>query len=388
MITTQLPRTQGPLSRAADAIWVGVPLALRRVSTGLAVSSVDGLYLAVRPIVGLAGPPLAFLFGLMVGANHPDFQRVFTEALWLLVVVAVIGSLSGALGLYLTLGFALGDLVMGDHPQWDRLRDPDPLAQYGSMLLLYVLLAMLAVGVPIAAKTFAAELRLPDGVPRPARALVGFGSLVIISVVLVWVWTQSVPLMVRPAFVWANARPTVAAVTTTQARGSVIVIAAVLATMARAAIQLALASPIGRDVARPDRLTTLENRFRTETPVVPLLARLPLLVRLALRAAAITALLAGLYADDQQAGVTFAVLLVAQVVASRLHRLGSYARVTNRVPRVVKLILVIIAVYLVGSTAIPSFVDRPSFMPLLVLAVGAAVLMTLLSPPGRPGASR
>ncbi|HCU52455.1 MAG TPA: hypothetical protein DGG94_22125, partial [Micromonosporaceae bacterium] len=338
MTATPLPQTPNdPLSRAAEGIWVGVPLALRRFSAGLAVSAVDGLYLAIRPIVGLLAPVLVFVLGLIIGVFHPGFDYVFTEALWVLLLIAVVGALSGALGLYLTLGFVLGDLLLGEHPQWDRFGNSDLLdipAQYGSMFLTYALFAMLAVGVPIAAKSFAAEFRLPASVPRAVRALVGLGALVLISGLLVWVWTQSAPLLVRPVFVWADARPTVIAMSTTQENGVWIVILAVLATVGRAFVQLSLANPIGPD-SKPDRMSQLEDRFQTDEPVRPLMSRMPLLVRLFLRAAILTALLSGLYAAFWQAWLTFGVLLFAQVLTSPLLplNLGAYARFMAKIPR-------------------------------------------------------
>ncbi|HEX6684217.1 MAG TPA: hypothetical protein VF062_15545 [Candidatus Limnocylindrales bacterium] len=374
------------IARITDGIWVGVPLALRRFSTGLAVSSVDGLYLAARPLPGLIGPPLMLFVGFIVGAFHPGFEYVFTEALWLLLFVAAVGAISGALGLYLTAGFILGDLALGAHPQWDRFTLGDSFdapAQYGSMLITYALFAMLAVGVPIAAKTFAAEFRLPAETPRALRALVGLGSLVIISGLLVWVWTQSAPLLVRPVFVWADFRPTVAAMFTTQEQGAGIVAVAVAATIARGVFQAVLANPIGtRQTGPGDRMTYLENRFRTDEPVVPLLSRMPLVLRLIVRAAVLTAVLAGLYAAYWQAALTFVVLTLAQFITSPLLplNLGAYARLINKVPRIIRLLIVMVPVYLLGALILPMFLRQESFLPFLLLALVSAVLMTLLSP--------
>jgi hypothetical protein len=168
--TTPIPARPNPLERITDAIWVGVPLTLRRFSAGLTASTVDGLYLAVRPLVGFIAPMATFIFGFLTGAIQPGYTYVFTEAIWLLLLIAVVGAISGAVGFYLTIGFIIGDLLIGDHPQWyywfGGLNPLDIPAQYGSMLLSYALFAMLAVGVPIAAKSFAAEFRLPDSVPR------------------------------------------------------------------------------------------------------------------------------------------------------------------------------------------------------------------------------
>lgn len=384
MTATPLPANPpDPLARAADLIWVTVPLTLRKLSAGLATSTVDGLYLAARPLIGLVAPPVVFLFGLLVGAFHPGFEYVFTEALWLLLFAAVVGAVSGALGSYLTVGFALGDLVLGAHPQWNTYRSDGLLdlpAQLGSQLLTYALFGMLAVGVPLAAKSFAAEFMLPPSVPRAVRALVGLGALVVIAGLLVWVWTQSAPLLVRPVFVWAEARPTVEAMSTTQESGGWIVALAVLATIGRAAVQAVLAAPIGRGGA--DRMTELEDRFRTATPVVPLTARVPLILRLLARALLLTALLSGLYAAYWQAALTFLVLSAAQVITSPLmpFDFGAYARFLARIPRIVRLIVAMVPVYVLGAVIVPLFLDQTSFLPFLLLAVVAAVLMTLLSP--------
>lgn len=382
------------IARLTDGIWVGIPLALRRFSTGLAVSSVDGLYLAARPLPGLIGPPLMLFAGFIIGAFHPGFEYVFTEALWVLLFVAAVGAISGALGLYLTAGFVLGDLGVGDHPQWERFGPFDTFngpAQYGSMLITYALFAMLAVGVPVAAKTFAAEFRMPAQTPRVLRTLVGLGALVIISGLLVWVWTQSAPLLVRPVFVWADFRPTVAAMFTTQEQGAGIVAVAVVATIARGALQAALASPIGTgQSADSDRMTYLENRFRTDERVVPLLSRMPLVLRLLVRAAVLTAVLAGLYAAYWQAVLTFVVLAFAQFITSPLLplNLGTYARLINKVPRIIRLLIVMVPVYLLGALILPMFLRQESFLPFLVLALVAAVLMTLLSPHAREEETR
>ena len=72
----------------------------RRTSAGLAVSTVDGLHLAVRPAIGLLSVPAALAGGFVVGARHPGFADVFTEPLWLLAGLAFLGAVSGTLGLY------------------------------------------------------------------------------------------------------------------------------------------------------------------------------------------------------------------------------------------------------------------------------------------------
>jgi hypothetical protein len=386
MTATPLPTPSPGWARIADAFWVGLPLTLRRYSAGLAVSTVDGFYLAARPVLGAVVPVAAFVAGLGIGAIHPGFEKVFTEALWLLVLFAVVGALSGAAGLYMTVGFALGDLFVGDHPLWRSAQD-GLLAKYGSWLLSYLLIAMLTVGVPIAAKSLAAEFRLRPSTPRGLRALVGLGAMVAITGLLVYAWVQSAPLLVRPVFVWADDPPTLAAIEPLQERGGWVVTFAILAAAARAVAQIILAGRVGQR----DRMSALEDRFRTAEPVVPLLSRLPLPVRLVIRAAFLTLVLAGLYAAFWQALVTFGVLVAAQFLANLLSMKteNTYTRVVNKVPRLVRLLIAVIPVYLLGTAVLGYFISarEQSFLPFLIVTVVSAILMSLLSP-ARPDSRR
>ena len=59
---------------------------------------------------------------------------------------------------------------------------------------------------------------------------------------------------------------------------------------------------------------------------------------------------------------------------------GAYARFIARIPRIIRLIVVMIPVYLLGAVIVPMFLDQTSFFPFLLLAIVSAVLMTLLSP--------
>jgi hypothetical protein len=376
------------LTRLADLVWVDVPLALRRFSAGLAVVAVDGLYLAARPAVGLAVPSAALVLGLLAGAFHPGFELVFTEALWLLMLVAAVGAASGAAGLYLTLGFVLGDLLLGAHPGWTGFGNF--LAKGGAVLLTYTLFAMLAVGVPVAAKSLSAELRLPATVPRAIRALVGLAALIGVSGLLVFGWTQSAPLLVRPLFVWAGGAPTVPSISPLQNSAGWIVAAAVVASIGRAIAQLRLARSIRPGEPRSDRMTELEDRFRTPERVEPLMSRLPLIGRLFLRAAVLTWVLSGLYASIVQALLVFAVVFGAQIVTSPMlpFDLGAYARFMARVPRLARLLVALLPVYFLGSLVIHRFGGGTSFAPFLLMAVVSVVLMTLLNPVPREGAAK
>jgi hypothetical protein len=374
---------------------VGVPLLARRISAGLAVSTVDGLHLAVRPLIGLLSVPAALAGGFVVGARHPGFVDVFTESLWLLVGLAFLGAVSGTIGLYFTLGFAAGDLILGEHPLWPEFLTADgiePVAKYGSWLLSYALMALLVVGVPIAAKSLAGEFSLPVRVGRAARGAVAVVSVVGITTLLVYVWTQSAPLLVRPVFVWADRLPTVPAIAPLQEHTLPIVGAGAAGALLRVAILLALAgrasaSARGGHAPAGARLLALERRFATAHPVRPLLSRVPLLLRIAGRSLLLTALLSGVLADYSQAAIALGVLFVAQVLMSPLIpiNLGPVSRFLNRIPRLIRLAVALVPVALFGTTIFDRFLQQntTSFVPFLVVTMITAVLMMLLLPSRR-----
>ncbi|HEU0128275.1 MAG TPA: hypothetical protein VFQ48_06685 [Pseudonocardiaceae bacterium] len=393
------PLATPPLvQQLCDAFWVGVPLRARRLSAVLAVATVDGLHLAVRPVIGAVSVPAALVFGMIVGMLHPGFENVFTEALWLLLLVAFGGAISGTLGLYFTVGFALGDLILGDHAVWDFLYPSTVLdvpAKYGSLLLSYGVLALLAVGVPIATKSLAAEFSLPPAIGRPLRGMVAVVAVVGITALLAFVWVQSAPILVRPIFLWAGSPPTAAAISPLQENGGVLVAAAACGALVRAVMLLVLANLAS--VAEQHgpatvgtRLIALEQRFHTTVPVLPLLSRLPLVLRLAGRVLLLTALLSGMFAEYWQAALTFLVLLGAQLLVSPLMpiRLAPFSDFLLRVPRLIRLLVALVPVYLFGAVIFEFFLDRgtTSFVPFLVVTMISVVLMILLFP--RPPAGK
>lgn len=399
MTTVPLPKNPAvppptPVQRLSDALWIGVPLHARRFSAWLAVSTVDGLHLAVRPVVGLLSVPAALGAGAVVGAQHPGFEDIFTESLWLLVAVAFAGAVSGTIGLYFTLGFAVGDLLLGDHPLWNfSFRNDEALelaAQYGSWLLSYAVLAMLAVGVPIAAKSLAAEFSLPAKAGRAVRGTLALIAVIGITALLVFVWIQSAPLLVRPVFVWADVVPTVPAIAPLQEDGGLVVAAGALGALVRVTVLLALAGRAstairGGHAPAGARLLALERRFDTAEPVRPLLSRAPAPLRLAGRALVMTTLLAGLFAELWQAALTFGVLVTAQLLVTPLTNLVPVNRFLHRIPRLVRLGLAVVPALLLGTAIFEHFLRQgtTSFVPFLVVTLISAVLMMLLLPANR-----
>jgi hypothetical protein len=368
------------MNRLTEAIWVDFPLFLRRISAGLAVATTDGLYLAAIPVVGLLAPILALAAGVWIGINHPGFNKVFTESLPLLSLVAAVGAASGACGFYLAIGFALGNLQNLPNIPSRYLWTSD-LTFYGSFALIYLLFAFLSVGVPIAAKSLAADFILPDRVPRWIRALVALSALIGLNALLVFVWAMSAPLLIRPLYTAGGFYPDWEPYVPLQKNWPTIMLAAACAAAARAVIQVALAS---RQGFLSDRLTRFENRFRKSNRVKPLLVRIPIIIRLVARAAFFTALMTGIFSSIGQAMAAFGVLLAAQILTSALllSGRGIYGRFILKIPRIVRIGALAVAMYFAGQYVLSNNIASgpESFTPFVILTVISAVLSIVLFP--------
>ncbi|HEX2035162.1 MAG TPA: pre-toxin TG domain-containing protein, partial [Chloroflexota bacterium] len=93
---------------------------------GLATSLFDGVYLLAWPRVAAVASPLALLLGLVFGALHPGYRIAFSESLPLLVLMVVLGTVSGHLGVLFLAGYAFGDfsLAAGEWAAGSAVRIP------------------------------------------------------------------------------------------------------------------------------------------------------------------------------------------------------------------------------------------------------------------------
>src|SRR5688572_995318 len=93
--------------------WLVLPSQLGKLSRKLLASSTDGYFIAATR-AGSFLTPLLFAVGLTWGWLHFDYQYVYTESLWFLVLAIMLGSFSSHLGLVFTIGFMLGDFFLSD----------------------------------------------------------------------------------------------------------------------------------------------------------------------------------------------------------------------------------------------------------------------------------
>lgn len=182
-------------------LWARLPVAVARRSPALASILMDGVYLVRGTLVGAGLPVLCLLLGLLAGAVHEG--ETFTGSLLVLGFLGVAGMLSAHLGLWATLGYAVGDLVLHDHAITGPLGWTALLVSYGLLALLTVYLPLL-VG---AARLFVRRVDERGNPPMLLELLAAVGT----AGVGMFVWSQALRALIRPVFAWQGLPDAVAA---------------------------------------------------------------------------------------------------------------------------------------------------------------------------------
>jgi hypothetical protein len=362
-----------------------------RVNRGLGFALADGHFLAAAPSVARWAPPALFGVGLAGGALTLGYARVFSEALWIVLVAAAAGFLATQLGAAFVAGFAAGDFLVGQRV-WNvsaffasgplddgllagllRVRLP--------MLIGYALLAALAVYLPRLARLLIADIPRVENLPKPAAFGVALALNGLVVAVAVRLWAESSAVLVRPLFTWQGQRVSTVAVAVLQVRASWVVVVALLATVGRAA----LLWWVYGERARIERVVAVEEAVAQGPGHTPWTERAGP-VPTALGAAALTTLvLAGVVESIWVAVALFAVFATLRLLREGLipPRLDGWKRTAARIPILIRLAVALLVV----DTVRRLFVDAgdQTFTPLaLSLALSVAVLYLLL--PGAPAA--
>ncbi|MGH2351835.1 MAG: hypothetical protein ACRDJN_09515 [Chloroflexota bacterium] len=394
----------GLVARMAWLWWVYLVLRVRRLSDGLATALADGLYLVAWPLVAFFLPPLAALLGFVLGAMHPGFERTFSESLPLLLLLVLLGTLSGHLGLTFLAGYAGGEVFVFHFERlaalpsavMNVLRAGDPPAAAAGLaldlgvlwlplLIQYGLMALPLTTFPVLTKTLLRSLSVLASLGPWAGFVAAAAIHAALSFALVYFWTQSVPLLIRPLFIWRGESMAAAAVIPVQTQGLTIAGAGVVASLVRMGLQ-GLTTYVPRLRAPVDPAV---GRLGSDGPLTPLAERVPRPLAVLGRALTTTLLLGGLYASWADWGGLL--LLIVLIEAARVGLLpiplGPWAQVVQRLPVVVR-VAGTLAVLLVLSNALAPFVqDAETFRP-LVLLTGVAMIVSFLFNPISPLAPR
>ena len=361
--------------------WIRLPHMARRLSVQALLVLVDGLFISVWPRVATVLSPLALILGLLFGAFHPFFRVVFSESWPVLILAVLLGVFSGHLGAMFLVGFAFGDFFLF-HTDWTfpgglfqnllRVRVP--------LLIEYGLLAFMTTGISLATKTLLMQLRPPQRLPRQTRVALAVVGHLGLTLLLVYLWMQVVPILIRPVFTWPGGGPSVEAMEKLQFRGWVLLVVAGLASLGRSG----LLQLVNRT---PDLSAALEERelqLNDGAPVVPASATIPLPASVALTSIWATLMLSGMLEAWWQGLILLIVIAGVRLARARLVVPGAlmpWARQVARFPLPLRLAVGILLTTLLSRIALaPLLVRTNSFWPILFLTVLALLIFYVLDP--------
>ena len=215
-------------------------------------------------------------------------------------------------------GYVIGRLLVGSRLSASSWDFDGLVRERGGELISFVLLAILAVVIPLVAQRMARQIPLDRLPPDPNIRLAAHAALYGIGCgLLTYLWCQGTVVLIRPVFTWVHSQPTVEAISPVQVTGRLLVIAAAGVAAARVLVE-------NLHVRRGPVLATLvdlERRRRADGQRHSLWRRTPIAARIALATALVPLLLAGTYT-----GWIDAVVVAAATAALGAWRAGLIGR--------------------------------------------------------------
>lgn len=361
--------------------WFSLPKYTLRVSKSLTTIVTDGMYLYAFKRLRAVAPIIALLLGFVIGWQQLTFDRVFSESLWVLLIVVVIGIISGQLGLMFLVGFIFGDFFFA-HPEWEyrrNLLNGIRLVRI-PLLIQYGLLSIPLTSLAITTKTLVFQLKPSPEWSRNTRIGLATGGYLVFTLLLVYLWIQIVPILIRPTFTWLNTTPPVSAMIILQQGNLPIMVAAGLAALLRIGLQVATAThpPFVESIDEyHEKLNLPQNK-------VPLVERIPLVIRLLISATWATLLLAGMFQAWWDGFIIGSVMFLTLAARYQLLPIfpSTIANFTERIPVLMRLVLGGILVLIASRIALgEQFVrSTDSFRVILGLTIGTILIFYLLFP--------
>lgn len=317
-------------------------------------------------------PPAAFLVGMVLSLVRPREEVVYTQSLLLVAVAVVVAGFGGQLGGQFLLGYVISDLVRGSDLEYylDRGLLYGFLRVRVPQILSYIWLGTLTVTAPfLAVGLRRITLRsLPERVAANVwvrGALQGF-----LYGALVYAWSQAIPLLIRPIFVWTRGVPPVSAAYYMQAYEHLLVTLGVASGMVRAYLE--------HRVAQVSRIG--DSSTAVLWPVPPW-AKWPPVVQIVAGGALSVFLLAGMILSWWEALLFLVLFSGFQWVRSALQLPGPWRSVIERVPLVLRLGAALwLGGYLSKWALSDSWYRTNTFQPVMIGVVVSLVVFYLLVP--------
>ena len=369
--------TKPSIDARLEELWsVDLPAWLDDWFPPVAHAVADGAWTAAWRGVAAFAPIVAFALGLISRLIFRDLNVAYTESLFFMLLVVAGATMSGTVGVGLLAGYIVQDLLLSS------LVGPGAttgnaviggIGLFGGKLVSYLLLAIPAVILPQLARqlTGGAGLRaLTD--PRLRIA----GAAVLDAVVcgaLVFLWSQSMLVLIRPLFSLVGAELPSSVVRPVQQQWIWLVLAAMLAAAARVVV-------VRMYLPRSQRAGLVaylqRRRFTGDHPAM--LERVPEVVRVAIATLVLTLVLAGTYEGWLDAIVAALVIgllgLWRANLISRIPVPVKWALLVRNVHPLLRLLGATLAGYVLTIIVVAPFWS--AFSGLRLLLVGS--LLTLL----------
>jgi hypothetical protein len=376
------------LGERLEAFWWGrVPRALSRLSPVAAAAAFDGAYLVGWRLAGALVPLAAVALGLGLGWLHPpDGGYTFTSSLLLTAVLLGIGGIGSGVGLWLAVGFAIGDFILFPHLadgavalrcQVSRCTVIDELLKVRVPLLIsYVLLAQGTVLVPFASTAVrSAGMRLVARFTTPGLA-VGVALQAVVQAALSLLWAMSLAFGLRPLWTFLGDQPPVDEVQPVQ---DAVVILALVGGMV-GALRVGAEYAAVRQPAAAVRFEALAAAAIGAAKR----ARLPFPVGIVVVALLTTAVAAGLVESWLAAGVLFAALVGIGLVRARLTRVVPFSgTLVRRVPLFVRLAIGGVVAFLVARQLL-TMASQSDLVSSLASFLATLLIFAIVAPEPAP----
>ncbi len=251
----------------------------------------------------------------------------------------------------------------------------------GGKIVSYLLLSIPTVTLPLLVRHLAPTIKLHTITDPNTRTYALAGLHAAIAGVLVYLWAQSVVVLLRPLFTWVGGVPTLEAIRPVQMQWIYLVIVAAIAAAGRVLLERKLAPTAPRAaVAR----MLQRQRFTGEGEGI--LAKVPDLVRVIIPPVVIAMLLAGTYESWIDAIIVAAVVAVLGLWRSRLIRIiplpSQWSLMIRRIPSLIRLAIAPFLGYLLATAVItPMWSGALGLRPVMLGSLLTLLVFYVLFPP-------
>jgi hypothetical protein len=364
--------------------WNYLPLKVGRFSAILALILADGSYLQASKKIAKFTPPLVLILGFLIGWSHFGSGNTFTYSIPVMGLMLAISSFSAALGAWLWLGYVLGDFILFPHVPVPNLLNLDTWIYIRLPLFLsYFLLNFLLTSIPFITKLFR-RLILPKleenlssltDKKRRIMTIIAAGIQGIIAASLVYIWTQSVPTLIRPIYTWQGNQPPIAAIAPLQNNGQILVTLVAICGMIRIVFEYRILAQ--------SKFNTILDKFKSEFQPVASQKLLPVWLGLTFKAIFSTFILSGIISSWLDAILLASSLLFAMFMREvQMNLLNTeWINWVCKVPLLVRLIIAAISSYLLAGIIIGLMWNSTSaFLPIVISTIVGYIVFSLLMP--------